>query len=305
MANKPVSAVRSATRILRAFSIAEPELGVTELARRLGLSKAGVHHLLATLVEERMIERDPVSRRYRLSIKMFELGTRVAISGQLHRAATVPLDHLHFTTSATVQVGILDDAEVVYIERRESQATLRTFEAVGHRNVAHATSTGKVLLAFLPPDEMMARIANRPLVPLTPHTITQLPALLDQLRDVRRRGYAEQLNESSIGVASVAAPIRDDSGRVVAAISMARPAAGLTPMLRRRHAAATMEAARQISERLGFRPSLPLSNQVGERDRDHQRPGSPVKRPDALGSPHNQSMVDWVPLYDGDISSSR
>ena len=250
MPNRPVSAVRNAIRILRAFSMAEPELGVTELARRLNLSKAGVHHLLATLLAERMIERDPVSRRYRLSIKMFELGTRVAISGQLHLAATLPLDHLHFTTSATVQIGILDDAEVVYVERRESQVTLRTFEARGHRNVAHATSTGKVLLAFLPPDELLTLMASRPLVALTPHTVTKLPVLLDQLREVRRRGYAEQINESSIGVASVAAPIRDGSGHVVAAISMARPAGSLTPMLRRRHAAATIEAARQISERL-------------------------------------------------------
>ena len=200
MANRPVSAVRSATRILRAFSIAEPELGVTELARRLGLSKGGVHHLLATLVEERMVERDPHSRRYRLSIRMFELGTRVAISGQLHRAATLPLDQLRFATSATVQIGILDGAEVVYIERRESQVTLSVFEALGHRNVAHATSTGKVLLAFLAPDEMMARITSRPLIALTPSTITQLAVLLDQLREARRRGYAEQINESSMKI---------------------------------------------------------------------------------------------------------
>lgn len=251
---KPVSAVRSATRILKAFSIAEPELGVTDLARRLGLSKAGVHHLLTTLVEEQMVERDPLSRRYRLSIKMFELGTRVAISGQLHEAATVPLDHLHFATANTVQIGILDGAEVVYMERRESQATLRTFGTVGHRNVAHATSTGKVLLAFLPQDELFARVARRPLTALTAHTITRLPVLLDQLREARRRGYAEQIEESSIGVASVAAPIRDDRGRVVAAISMARPVAGLSPAVRRRDAASTMEAAGRISERLGFRP---------------------------------------------------
>jgi Mn-dependent DtxR family transcriptional regulator len=80
MANRPVSAVRSATRILRAFSIAEPELGVAELARRLGVSKAGVHHLLATLVDERMIERDPVSRRRERAG-----GSRAAPTGEARR----------------------------------------------------------------------------------------------------------------------------------------------------------------------------------------------------------------------------
>jgi IclR family transcriptional regulator, KDG regulon repressor len=255
MANgrKPVSSVRNAARILRAFSAAEPELGVSELARRLHLSKSGVSRLLATLAGERLVEQDPASRRYRLSIKLFELGTLVAAGGELHRAATVPMDHLHFQTSGTVQLAVLDGAEVVYIERRESQSTLVDFGTVGHRNVAHATSTGKVLLAFLPPEEARARLQARPLVALTPYTITDLGRLLDQLEEARRRGYAEQTGESRIGVGSIAAPIRDAARNVVAAISLALPAAALTEPVRRRYAAATIEAAGRISERLGYR----------------------------------------------------
>src|SRR5205807_593048 len=102
----------------------------------------------------------------------------------------------------------------------------------------------------------------------------------DQLREARRRGYAEQLEESSIGVASVAAPIRDDSGRVVAAISMARPVAGLSPTVRRRHAAATLEAAGQISERLGFRlPAAVAAGSVRPAPRTRTRPGRPRPAP--------------------------
>jgi DNA-binding IclR family transcriptional regulator len=248
-----VSSVRNAARILRSFSAAEPDLGVGELARRLGLAKSGVSRLLTTLASEGLVERDPATRRYRLSIKLFELGTLVAVSGELHRAATVPMDHLHFQTSGTVQLAVLDGAEVVYIERRESQATLVAFGTVGHRNVAHATSTGKVLLAFLPPEEARARLAARPLAALTPYTVTDLGRLLEELAEARRRGYAEQTGESRIGVGSIAAPIRDASGEVVAAISLAVPAATLTEPVRRRHAAATMDAAAQISERLGYR----------------------------------------------------
>jgi IclR family KDG regulon transcriptional repressor len=149
---------------------------------------------------------------------------------------------------------VLEGAEVVYVERRESQSTLLTFGTVGHRNLAHATATGKALLAFLPPGEARARLEARPLVALTQNTITEVGRLLDQLEDARRRGYAEQAEESRIGVGSVAAPIRDATGNVVAAISLAMPIESLTEPARRRWAPATMEAARQIGERLGYRP---------------------------------------------------
>jgi IclR family acetate operon transcriptional repressor len=163
------------------------------------------------------------------------------------------MDRLHFQTSGTVHVGVLEGTEVVYVERRESQSTLLTFGTVGHRNLAHATATGKALLAFLPPEEARARLEARPLVALTPYTITEVRRLIDQLEEARRRGYAEQAEESRIGVGSVAAPIRDATRNVVAAISLAVPVATLTEPARRRFAAATMETASQISERLGFR----------------------------------------------------
>jgi IclR family transcriptional regulator, KDG regulon repressor len=249
-----MSSVRNAARLLRAFSADEPELGVTELARRLGLAKSSVSRLAATLASEGLVEQDPATRRYRLSINLFELGTLVPVSGELHQAATVPMDRLHFQTSGTVHVGVLEGAEVVYVERRESQSTLLTFGTVGHRNLAHATATGKALLAFLPPGEARARLEARPLVALTQNTITEVGRLLDQLEDARRRGYAEQAEESRIGVGSVAAPIRDATGNVVAAISLAMPIESLTEPARRRWAPATMEAARQIGERLGYRP---------------------------------------------------
>jgi DNA-binding IclR family transcriptional regulator len=188
-----------------------------------------------------------------LSINLFELGTLVQVSGELHQAATVPMDWLHFQTSGTVQLGVLEGAEVVYIERRESQSTLLTFGTVGHRNLAHATATGKALLAFLPPGEARARLEARPLVALTPNTSTEVPRLLDELEEARRRGYADQTEESRMGVASIAAPIRDAARNVVAAISLAMPVETLTDPTRRRFAAATIEAASQISERLGYR----------------------------------------------------
>lgn len=253
MPRKPVSAVRNAARLLRAFSASDRELGVTELATRLGLTKSTVHRLLTTLAGERLIEQDPVSHRYRLGLTLYELGCAVSPHLELHEVVAPSIDQLHYSTSCGVQVAILDGIEVVYVERRESQATLRGFVQLGHRNVAHATSTGKVLLASLPRAELERRYAGRCLVERTPHTITDMASLLAELDRVRHQGYAENVNESAIGIASVAAPIRDELGQVTAAISVAAPIAVLTPEKKRRNRAATLEAAAEISDRLGYR----------------------------------------------------
>jgi IclR family transcriptional regulator, KDG regulon repressor len=249
-----LSSVRNAARLLSSFSAAEPELGVSELARRLGLAKSAVHRLLITLAGERLVEQNPATGRYRLGIRIYELGAIVSSHLDLHDAVALYIDDLRNRTGETVHVAILDGAEVVYVERRESPRTLRAFGRIGHRNFAHCTSTGKVLLAYLPPEDLERTLDGRDLVARTPYTITGREALLAELERVRSLGHAENVNEGEVGLGSVAAPIRDASGRVIAAISVAGPVARLEGEMMRRFAAATMETAAAISERLGYRP---------------------------------------------------
>jgi len=247
-----LSSVRNAARLLCAFTPADRDLGVSELAARLGLAKSTIHRLLSTLALEGLIERDPVSGRYRLGLKLYELGTIAADHLDLHEVVAGPIDDLRNRTGETVHVAILDGPEVVYIARRESPHTLRLFLRVGHRNHAHCTSTGKVLLAFLPATERAAILDGRELPAHTKYTITDRTKLDAELDAIRRRGWAENINESELGVHSVAAPIRDASGRVVAAISAAGPAPRFTPDVMRRVAAETVRAADTISTRLGW-----------------------------------------------------
>jgi DNA-binding IclR family transcriptional regulator len=140
------------------------------------------------------------------------------------------------------------------VERRESPHTLRAFGRIGHRNFAHCTSTGKVLLANLTDDELRRTLPDAKLEARTPYTITDRSLLMVELQRVRKAGHAENVNEGEVGLASVAAPIRDASGRVIAAISVAGPAARLEGETMRRFAAATADTAAAISERLGHRP---------------------------------------------------
>jgi DNA-binding IclR family transcriptional regulator len=249
-----LSSVRNAARLLCAFTPADRDLGVSELAGRLGLGKSTVHRLLSTLALEGLIERDATSGRYRLGLKLYELGSIVGDHLDLHEVVAGPIDDLRNRTGETVHVAILDGPEVVYIARRESPHTLRLFGRVGHRNHAHCTSTGKLLLAFLPLPELAAILDGFDLPAHTRHTITDRSKLEDELEAIRRRGWAENVQESELGVHSVAAPIRDASGRVVAAISVAGPAARFTPDAMRRVAVDTVRTADAISARLGWRP---------------------------------------------------
>ena len=255
-ARSTLSSVRNAARVLREFGRGDRELGVTEISRRLGIGKSTAHRLLSTLADERLLEQDRQSGAYRLGLTMYELGASVALHNDLHEASAAVLDQLRNATRETVQIGVLDGREVVYIERRESPQTLRLFGRVGHRNDAHCTSTGKVLLAFLPPAELEHLLDSWTLRRHTPATVTSVPALRAVLENVRRLGWAENVNEAEMGAASVSAPIRNGRGEVVAAISIAGPVQRLGSDSLRRFSRPVVEAGLAISRRLGYREPM-------------------------------------------------
>ena len=118
-----LSSVRSAARLLKQFSSRERELGVSELARRLDLSKSTVHRLLVTLTSESLLEQDPVSGKYRLGIAMHDLGSAVSTRLDLHEAVIPPMERLRNVTGETVHTAVLDGREVVYVERLDLKCT--------------------------------------------------------------------------------------------------------------------------------------------------------------------------------------
>lgn len=252
MSDAALSTVQNAARVLKAFLGGTEQLGPSELGRRLGLGKSTVHRLLATLTAEGLIEQDPRTGGYRLGIVMFELGEAVRIHMDLHTAAAPVLAMLREETRETAQVGVLDRGEVVYVDRLESSHSLRLFTETGRRVPGHCTSSGKVLLAFLPGSQREALLSAAPLAALTPDTITDPARLRVELATVRARGWAEAVNEREIGVASIAAPVRNSRGEVVAAISIGAPLVRLGAAQRRRFARAVTEAGDAVSRRLGW-----------------------------------------------------
>jgi IclR family transcriptional regulator, KDG regulon repressor len=254
-----LSSVRNAARLLKVFLSREESIGVSELARRLDLGKSTVHRLLTTLAAEGLIEQDHTSGGYRLGLVMFELGEAVRVHLDLHAAAGPVLASLREQTGESSQVGVLDGTQVVYVDRLESSQSLRLFTETGRRVPAHCTSSGKVLMANLADAERTGLLAAMELPAHTPHTVTDPAALRAELDRVRRRGWAEAVNERELGVASVAAPIRDAAGAVIAAISIGAPVIRLAAARRRELAALVVEAGEAVSRRLGWSPESRVS----------------------------------------------
>ena len=250
-----LSSVANAIRLTKAFTENEYEMGISALATRLGLAKSTVHRLATTLVEYGMLEQNRDTGRYRLGLALFELGTLVRRKMDVMGEAQGQIHALADLTGETVQLAILDHLSVLYIRIRESRQAVRMSTGLGSRAPAHCTSVGKALLAWQPPEVVRAVIENG-LPRFTPNTITEAQALMEELATIRSRGYALDDEEIESGLRCVAAPIRDHSARVVAAISVAAP----TQRMSRKQVQATIPsvvaAADAISRRLGFMPSL-------------------------------------------------
>jgi IclR family transcriptional regulator, KDG regulon repressor len=249
-----LTSVRNAARLLRAFSRAGQELGITELSRQLGLGKSTVHRMVTTLVAERLLERGSTPGRYRLGLVLYELGSNVTEHVDLHQAALPVLTTLRHETGEMVHVAVLDGLEVVYVERLESHNLLPIFRQVGHRLPAHTTSSGKILLAALPLAELNHRLEDWRPRAVTPWTIIDKTRLLAELSTVAKRGWAQNNEEGHLGIASVGAPIRGRDGQVMAAVSVVGDSARMRAMMRRA-TALVVESARVISRRLGYTPA--------------------------------------------------
>lgn len=246
-----LSSVATAARILREFGKHGTQFGVTQLARRVGVGKSTAHRIIWTLVEEGLLEKVEETGLFRLTTTMRALGASAETAQRLHEAATIPLDRLRRKTNGTLHLAILDGLDVLYVERREGPGAIPVFRAIGTRTSAHATSSGKVLLAFLPVDHQRHLIADMRLTPKTPRTITSRREFLAELEKVRHQGYAENRGESEPGMCSIAAPVRDPLGQVIASVSVAEYVGNVDAGLRHL-AGPVVETARRISSGLGW-----------------------------------------------------
>src|SRR5258706_4700629 len=250
-----LSSVANAIRLTKAFSEQEYEMGISALAARLGLAKSTVHRLATTLVEYDILEQNRETGKYRLGLALFELGALVRRKMDAASESRGQMHALVESTGETVQLAVLDHLSVLYIRIRESRQAVRMSSSPGSRAPAHCTSVGKVLLAHQPP-EIVKQVVDNGLTRYTENTITSPERLFDELASIRTRGYAIDDEEIEVGLRSVAAPIRDHTGQVTAAISVAAPVQRMTKRNLQTTVPTIIAAADSISKRLGYMPSL-------------------------------------------------
>jgi len=253
-----VQSVARAVTILELLAIGQ-DLGVTELGRRLGVHKATASRLLATLAEHGLVERNPVTDKYRLGFGVVRLAAVVTGGLDLVRQSRPVLERLAEETSETVNLAVLDGDRVVNIDQIAAPHLVVNVNWVGKRTPLHCTSNGKVLLAHLPERER-ARLLKGRLERLTTHTIVDRDVLRAQLLEADVRGYAYTVEELEVGLNAVAAPVRDSRGAVVAAVSVSGPAYRLTRALIPEVGRQARDAAAEISRRMGFVAEGPATN---------------------------------------------
>lgn len=233
-----------ALTLLWAFTPADDELSLAELCRRTGVSKPTAHRLLAELTGWGLIERAPGG--VRLGMGLFELGARAPVQLSLREAAAPVLADLAEATRETVHLGVLQGTDVVYVQKLDGRSGPSIATRIGGRMPAYCTGVGKALLAFAPPEQVEAVLAAG-LVRRTPHTVIAEGLLLRQFARIRERGFAEEHEESTRGIACVAAPVLAADGAAVAAVSITGWASRLNTA---RMAPAVRTAAFGIARRL-------------------------------------------------------
>jgi IclR family pca regulon transcriptional regulator len=219
-----VQSLAKGFRVLQAFTAAEPELKLSEVARRAGLDNGTAFRLLETLVMLGYLERFPETKQYRLTLKALELGFNAIARMDLRTIAQPELRALVGTVREAASIGILDRDEVVYIERyQEGQTRLGVDIRVGSRIPAYCTAIGHSILAFLPRPEARRILGMSRRIKVNEHTPVTLEEIETQLADVRAAGYAISDSTYIAGLRVLAAPILGTDGYAIAALSVAAP----------------------------------------------------------------------------------
>jgi len=240
--------------LLSTLSESPQPLTLTELARQLSLSKSTVQRLTYTLLRLGYLDRDRETKKFHLGQRAVVLGLSIVRHSDLRKVAFPHLEKTSKEIGETVNLAILDGTEIVYVERIKTQQILNINLEVGSRLPAYCTSMGKALLAFLPEKQLGELLRKMTFKPHTSNTLLSKEALQRELEKVRRRGFATNNEELSNGLRSVAAPVRDASGKVIAAVNIAVPSSRVQlKQLETVLARKVMETADRISFTLGYR----------------------------------------------------
>jgi len=245
-----VQPVYKALQVLRCLGEERRELALSEICYRVNLPKTTVFRYLQTLCACGFLTHDHNTDLYRIGLRVWELGQSVHEPLRIREFALPAMRELRDRFNETVNLGVLDGLDVVYLEIIESRRSLRMQAQLGGRDPIYSTALGKAVLAFKQEDQWPAHLPSK-LAPRTKRTVIAPDKLRQSLVRVRECGYAFDDEENEDGARCIAAPIMNHAGQVLAAISLSAPASRMSDRLVAKVAAAIKETAAAISQRMG------------------------------------------------------
>jgi len=260
-----IQAIHRAIQILSLFSLAAPRLGISEIARALGMPKGTIQGLVSTLAEEGFLQRDEETRKYQLGLKIYELGVILSGSLDINQKASNPAHQLARQTQRLVRIAILDgDSALTTLDAypRSQPFLSRQF---GPRVPLYCTATGKALLAFFEKEERDAYLEQTELVAYTTNTITDKGGLLEELAATRKRGYSTNREEHFMARAAIGAPVFARGRRLFASMCISGHPDRIFCEETEELASQLMETAREISRLLGYFPEALVSESLREK----------------------------------------
>ncbi|MCX5806431.1 MAG: IclR family transcriptional regulator [Proteobacteria bacterium] len=242
-----------ALQIMNAFRTDRREFTVGQLSYILGLSRATVSRLCTTLVKYDYLKQAPESKQYSLGIRLFDLGSIVFDSFSLRRIASPHLSRLQIKVGKTIYLGILENDELLYIDKREDPRNPVSFTSrIGTRRSPNWGMLGLVLMAYLPDSEVDRLLRKYPLVASTKRSIIRKDEYKERLRKVREEGYAIDVEEVFEGISGVSVPIRDFTAKVTASLGVGFISSSVDSKGLKRIIKEAMETARIISREMGY-----------------------------------------------------
>tara|TARA_B100000497_G_scaffold127651_1_gene170209 strand:+ start:1566 stop:2345 length:780 start_codon:yes stop_codon:yes gene_type:complete len=249
------SSVHKTFALLEYFTVQKPEWGVTELSKEIGANKSTVFRFLAQMQAIGILDKDTYTERYRLGLKLFELGNRVDLRSAFIEKTHPVLESVAKDITETVHIGVLKNRKVLYVDKVESPHGLRISSHIGSFNPAHATGLGKVLLAYLPDEvrnETLDFIFNQDeLKSYTTSTIIDKTHMIRELSLIRVNQYAIDKEEFEMGLICVAIPIFNQNQQVVASLSASGPASRFKENEIQRYVDILKKGAKGIQEKIG------------------------------------------------------
>ena len=251
-----IHVIDRAAQILDCFGFDHQELTVSEIGAKTHLHRSTAHRILMALEYNDLIQQNPENGKYRLGIKLFRLGHQAVSHLNLREICRPFLTRIMNETQETVHLAVLDEDQVLYLDKVEGPHALRMPSRVGRRIPTYCTSLGKAMLSCLDDHEVKNIFRNQVLRPYTVNTVKTLGQLLTDLRMIRKRGYSVDNEEIEIGLRCVGAPIKNYTGAMVGAISVAAPSARLSSQKIHTIGKLVMAAAEEISTKLGYEKSI-------------------------------------------------